>query len=646
LEYIFKHDLTREAAYNGLLKRDRRAYHRQVAEVLESLFPERLEEQVGLLAHHWERAGVANKAVDCLQRAGDQARLAYSHEEAVDYYQRALRFLEEGENHEQAARTFMKLGLTYHTAFQFKRSRQAYEEGFAQWQRAALVQPAGLLPPSSRPLKLYIQIDVIDPAMCTNVDEGLVIGHLFASLIDLSLEMDVVPDVAQSWEVRERGREYTFHLRDDVRWSDGARLTAGDFEYAWKRILDPAGGSPNACYLYDIKGAQAYHQGDLSDAAQVGVRAVDESTLIVELEGSRGYFLYLLASNCTCPVPQHAVERYGEAWTEVANIVTNGPFRLQEWRRGESMVLLRNSGYHGRFTGNVQRVEVCLRDLGMPARLKMYEAGDLDVLNIIWLSAAEVKRVRQQYAGEYLMLPNLATGFLGFNVREPPFDDVRVRQALALASDRETLVNVALTGSHVPASGGLVPPGMPGHSSDIAWAYDPERARQILAEAGYPGGIGFPTVSGEVLYWMDAISRCLQAQWREVLGVETLWESVDYSDVCTALSGGQEVPDVYVSGLVADYPDPDNFLRLGSPLEETGWQNEAYDGLLEQARRIEDQETRMKLYAQAEKTLVEEAAILPLFYARMQRLVKPWVRRFPASATRWAFWQDIIIEPH
>jgi oligopeptide transport system substrate-binding protein len=456
--------------------------------------------------------------------------------------------------------------------------------------------------------------------------------------------MDVVPAVAWSWEVRERGREYVFHLRDDVRWSDGARLTAGDFEYAWKRILDPAAGSPIASYLYDIKGAQAYHQGDVSDAAQVGVRAVDDTTLIVELEGSTAYLLYLLTT--IYPVPRHAVERYGEAWTEAANIVTNGPFRLQEWRRGESMVLLRNSGYHGRSTGNVQRVEVCLRDLSLPARLKMYEAGDLDVLNIIWLSAAEVERIRQQYAGEYLMLPNFATGFLGFNVRRPPFDDVWVRRALALASDRETLVNVALTGNHVPASGGFVPPGMPGHSAGIAWPYDPEQARQFLAEAGYPEGRGFPTVSGVVPHWMDAISRCVQAQWREVLGVETVWESVDYSNFHTALYGGQEVPNLYVSGWVAEYPDPDSFLRVGSPSEETGWRNEAYDGLVEQARRIEDQEARMKLYAQAEKILVEEAAILPLFYARMQRLVKPWVRRFPASATRWAFWEDVVIEPH
>jgi len=149
LEYIFKHELTREAAYNGLLKKERRVFHRQVAEALERLFPDRIDEQVGLLAHHWERAGDAEKATEYLLRAGDQARLAYAHQEAIDYYQRAQAFLKEGEEHERAARTLMKLGLTYHTAFDFKAARQAYEEGFALWQRVGEMEPA--LPPPPAP---------------------------------------------------------------------------------------------------------------------------------------------------------------------------------------------------------------------------------------------------------------------------------------------------------------------------------------------------------------------------------------------------------------------------------------------------------------------------------------------------------------
>jgi len=375
----------------------------------------------------------------------------------------------------------------------------------------------------------------------------------------------------------------------------------------------------------------------------VGVRALDEVTLVVELEGPTGYFLHLLACNATYPVPRHVVEARGQAWTEVENIVTNGPFRLESWQRGESMVLVRNPEYHGRFTGNVQRLELSL--LADPsAILKMYEADSLDILNLRDFPPPEMDRVRQRHAGEYVPVPTLDTYYVGFDVSRPPFDDPRVRQAFVLATDRETMVGMILRGYYFSGTGGFVPPGMPGHSAGIGLPYDPERARQFLAEAGYPGGRGFPIVDALAFHGTEPAVEYLQAQWRESLGVEIPWESMEWSLFLDRLD--REPPHTWLTGWAADYPDPDNFLRASHIRRHTQWQNEAYDGLVEEARGVPDQGKRMKLYQEADRILIEEAAIMPGFYNRLHLLVKPWVTKHPMSTIKPWFWKDVIIEPH
>jgi ABC-type oligopeptide transport system substrate-binding subunit/class 3 adenylate cyclase len=642
LEYIFKHHLTQEAAYNGLLKKERRAYHRQVAEALEQLFPERVEEQVGLLAHHWERAEEPEKAIEYLSRAGDQARLAYAHQEAIDYYERALALLKEQQEYERAARTLMKVGLTYHSAFDFRRARQAYEEGFALWQRAGEIQ-VGAPPPAPHALRMsQILPGTLDPTIAHDINSGTVIQQLFSGLLELTPEMDIVPDVARSWEVSESGRKYIFHLRDDVCWSDGTPVTAGDFEHAWKRVLDPATGSPVANLLYDVKGARAFHQAKMG-RGDVGVWALDEATLVVELEGPTGYFLQLLAYTAAFPVPRHVMETHGEAWTEVGNIVTNGPFRLETWQRGHSMVLVRNPEYHGQFRGNVQRVELFF--LADPsAQLEMYEAGSLDILLINRLPPPETDRARQRHAGEYVLSPLLSTGYVGFDVSRSPLDDPRVRRAFSLATDRETLADVSLKGYYFPATGGFVPPGMPGHSAGIGLPYDSNQARQLLAEAGYPGGCGFPAVEALTFTAAGPGSEYLQAQWRENLGIEITWRTMEFEMFLNRLC--REPPHMFVAVWGADYPDPDSFLRASPIRLWTQWQNEAYDSLVEEARRVTDQGERMRLYQEADRILVEEAAIMPLAHRGLHLLVKPWVSKFPTSALEQWFWKDVIIEPH
>ena len=236
---------------------------------------------------------------------------------------------------------------------------------------------------------------------------------------------------------------------------------------------------------------------------------------------------------------------------------------------------------------------------------------------------------------------------MGFDVSRPPFDDPRLRQAFAHAVDRDSLADVVLRGYEFPATGGFVPPGMPGHSAGIGLPYDPERARRLLAEAGYPGGRGFPAVDWLVPLLprdLDSESQYLQAQWRENLGIEIAWETVEVPMFLDRLE--REPPHMSLLPWAADYPDPDNFLRVSPHRRYTRWRNEAYEGLVEEARRVMDQGERMRLYGEADRLLIEDAAIMPCIYGRWTLLVKPWVRKYPLSGIRWCFWKDVIIEPH
>jgi ABC-type oligopeptide transport system substrate-binding subunit len=643
--YEFAHALFQRYLYNDLSAGERRVLHREVGGVLEELYEGSTEQIAVQLARHFELAGIEDKAIEYLLQVGDRARGLYAHQEAIDHYQRALKLLRERGEHERAARTLMKLGLAYHNAFQFEQARRAYEEGFVLWQRVGEAAPADLPPPAPHALRVAIVEPLtLDPGLAVDTYSFTVINQLFSGLVAHSPEMEVVPDVARSWEILEGGRKYVFHLRDDVLWSDGVPVTAGDFEYAWKRVLDPATSFSAAGLLYDLKGARAYREGEIADPDRVGVRALDEFTLEVELERSSCYFPQLLTAATTYAVPRHVLEGCEAAWTGLDNLVTNGPFRVVAWQRDEAIILERNLGYHGRFAGNVQRVE-CPFLAGQPTRqLEMYEDGSLDVL--FALPALEMERARQSHAGDYISGPDLSTKFIGFDVNRPPLDDGRVRQAFTLATDRQTLAHVTMRGSVFPAGGGLVPPGMPAYSPGIGLPYDPERARQLLAEAGYPGGHGFPEIRclATDLGSDRLLSEYLQAQWFENLGIEITWEYLEWGRFLDALSAG--IPHMWSLAWDASYPDPDDFLRGAVNWLFPVWQNEAYQGLLEGARRVTNQSARMKIYQQADRILTEEVPILLLCYGRFHVLVKPWVRRYPMSPLIHWFWKDVIIEPH
>ncbi len=634
--FAFAHGLIPSTLIDGLRTVQRRRLHHRAALAIEALHPDDFE----ALAHHHTQAGRAEKAVEYVLQAGDRARGLYAYQEAVNHYQQALEFLNQAGDAERAARTLMKLALAHHNAFDFKAARQTYQEGFALWQRAGQMKSAASLPPAPHALRVpWSEPLTLDPSMAGDGASAAVIEELFAGLAARSPDMGIVPDVARTWEVLEDGRRYVFHLRDDARWSDGTLLTAEDFVYAWKRVLEPDSGSPNASLLCDIKGAEAFHRGE-AKWSEVGVLAADDTTLVVDLERPTGYFVQLLATVAAYPVPRHAVAALGAEWTDPGNIVTNGPFRLHAWERGQSMLFEQRPDYHGPLGGNVKRVEVAL--LADPSRrLELYEADGLDIASV---SAAEMQRARQWHAGEYIMLPSPVTVYLGFDVRWPPFDDRSTRRALVMAVDRERLAHSVRQGDSFPASGGFVPPGLPGHSPSIGLPHDPERARALLAEAGYPGGRGFPLVQLPASHALAEDAAFLQEQWRQNLGIEI---TVLRRDQATyAQNRERERPQMFLSGWHADYPDPDNFLRVGFPKGSSGWHDEVYEKLVEDARQVADQKARMRLYGEADRILVEEAPIVPLVYGRWHLLVKPWVRKFPTSPIKLWFWKDVVLDPH
>ena len=640
--FRFNHALIQQYIYNYLGAGERKLLHGEVAAALEKFYAEDIPQVTIQLARHYSAAGMKEKAVKYLMEAGDRSRAFYAFPEAIQAYQQALAFLKEMGDRERAARTLMKLGLTYHNAFDFENARRAYDDGFALWQRVGETQENLRKLAAPHPLRLGIEfLFTLDPSLALDMYSYAVINQLFCGLMAWTPDLDLVPAAASRWEVLKGGSKYVFHLREDLRWSDGAPVTARDFEFAWKRALDPATGSQPAFLLYDIQGARDFHQGRLTVPDQVGVSCPDPLTLEVELEGPASYFPYLMGLPVSYALPRQTVERFGRSWTEASHMVTNGPFLLEVYQPGKSLVLSRNPRYFGGWAGNVERVEITV-STDRDEWDRMYAADELDTIPVSFF-------IRRQPAEEYFSLPSLNTAYLGFDTTLPPFNDRRVRRAFALATDRET-ASVVLKGSFFPGNGGFVPPGMPGHSPEIGLAFDPDQARQMLASAGFPTGKGFPPVkllaADNPAYNETLIF--LKEHWREILGVDS---QIGIRTVEYLQNETNEPYHMVLAGWTADYPDPHGVLHnfwAGSHVARRiiRWKNETYDRMIEEARRVSEQGERLKLYAQADRILIEEAAIVPLSYWRMVGLLKPWVHTLPHSPLGHLFLKDVIIEPH
>jgi oligopeptide transport system substrate-binding protein len=326
-------------------------------------------------------------------------------------------------------------------------------------------------------------------------------------------------------------------------------------------------------------------------------------------------------------------------------LVGNGPFTLESLEVGKKILLKRNPDYWGDVFGNVQRIHISFSDDPWSSFDK-YQDDQTDVLILVPPLVKDARKTYRDFSDEYLSYPALSTSYLAFNVRTPPFDDARVRRAFALALDKEVIANAIVDGAGFPATGGFVPPGLPAHSEGIGLPYAPDQARKQFSQGWNLSKEEFPSVEGLCpSRAVESLVEYCQRQWKDVLGVDIHWRTVSWPGYLRRLR--ESPPHIHGLVWVADYPDPDSFLRTSTWRSETGWRNDSYESLVREARSVSDPERRMDMYRQAERVLVQETPIIPFLYGREQYLAKPWLRvaqvLLPGVPPNL---EDVIIEPH
>jgi len=460
--------------------------------------------------------------------------------------------------------------------------------------------------------------ETLDPALITGQPEGRIVNALFEGLLRFDRRGRSTPGVASSWEVSPDRLTYTFHLRPDARWSDGKPVVARDFLESWRRTLDPVTASAYSYQLFAVKGAEEFANtpvGNIGDFSKVGVKAPDERTLVVTLRQATPYFLDLCAFPTLYPVRTDPISKYGDEWVKPGKLVGNGAFLLSSWRINDSVRLEKNPLYWDRAKVRLNSVEVLPISKANVA-YNFYAAGQADLIMDKGLappSLLDALKVRPDFHAA----PFLGSYFLRFNCAKGPFTDPRVRKAFSMALDRKR-VTTKITRAGETDALSFVPPGIPGYKAPEGLAENHAEARRLLAEAGYPGGKGFPLTSylyseGEL---NEGMAIELQSMWKEVLGVTVQLARQEWKVYLNSL--GSLDFGIARSSWVGDYPDPNTFLDLfvsGSGNNRTGWSSPKYDHLIGEAAAEIDPIRRFEIMRKAEEFLIrEEAPIAPIFF--------------------------------
>ncbi len=494
---------------------------------------------------------------------------------------------------------------------------------------------------TSNTLRLNISVEppTLDWTLSTDSTSFHVITNIMDGLTQFDSNLNPVPAIAKKWVISNNGKRYTFYLRDDIFWTDGVSVSAYDFEYSWKRLLEPATAAEYAYFLYDINNAQEYNSGKTKDFSIVGIKAVDKYTLVIDLKKPTPYFPSITTFMVTFPLRKDIVEKYGSRWTEPENIITTGPFILHKWKHEYKIELKPNIKYYGG-RPTVDKVEIFMIGESSTA-LTLYETGGLDIVGIPPIAIPHYKD-----SPEYRNMPILRNNYYGFNVTKPPFNDVRIRRAFSMAIDRGEFPKI-LNGGELPATS-WIPKGMLAYNPDIGLKYNPDEAKRLLAEAGYPDGKDFPKVT--VLFNTNPenqmVAENLQAQWKRNLNVSVELDNQEWKVYLKRLK--TDAPAIFRLGWGADLPDPDNFMNLfttESGNNNTKWSNKKYDKLIEFAAIEMDAEKRIKLYNEAQRILCEiDAPIMPLFISAQNVLVKPYVKGYRLNPMDILYLKDVRIE--
>ncbi len=472
------------------------------------------------------------------------------------------------------------------------------------------------MPISNEPptLDWTLATDSVSFDILTNIMEGLT---------QYDVNMKPVPAIARHWEISDNGRIITYYLRDDVFWTDGQPVKASDFEYSWKRLLNPATAAQYAYFLFDIENAYEYNSGKITDPSKVGVSAKSDLVLEVRLKKPVVYFPSITTFMVTFPQRKDIVEKFGDRWTDPDKIVTNGPFKLTEWKHEYKLELSANDKfYEGRPSLDAILAYVVREKT---TALTLYETGELEMVELPPVAIPHFKKHK-----EFDSLPQLRGYYYGINVTKAPFDNPLVRRAFAHSIDRSRLP-LLLKGGEFPTSS-WIPKGMFGYNPDIGAKFNPVTAQKLLAQAGYPDGTGFPETVA--MYNTNDTNRLigefLQAQWKEHLNVNIQLESQEWKVFLNRLQ--VDPPQVFRLGWGADFPDPDNFMNLfisTSGNNRLRWSNSRYDELVALGATLNNPRERQSVYDEAQRILTEtDTAMIPLFVSTQNLLIKPYVSGF------------------
>ena len=474
----------------------------------------------------------------------------------------------------------------------------------------------------------------LDPQIVTGVTEHHIIMSLLEGLVtEDPHDLHPVPGVAESWDVSPSGTVYTFHLRRDAKWSNGEPVTAHDFWNSYKRILMPSLGSEYAYMLYVVTNAQEFNENKITDFNQVGFKVLDDWTFQITLQSPTPYFLSLLNHVSWFPVHLPTIEKYGapyergNKWTRPGHYVGNGPFVLDEWKVNTVISVKKSQTYWDRDHVHLNGIRFLPID-SLDAEERAFRAGQLHMTDSLPLS--KIDFYKTNYPDLLVIEPYLGTYFYRVNVTKPPLNDKRIRRALALAIDRESIVKNVTRGGQMPAYC-FTPPGTAGYTCRTHLSEDLAEARRLLADAGYPDGKGLPPI--EILYNSSeahrAIAEAIQQMWKKNLGVDAQLANQEwkvYLDAQRTLSY-----QVCRAAWIADYVDPNSFLDMwltDGGNNETGWSDKEYDRLIAEAGRTTDPQQRLELFQKAEAILLDEMPIIPIYFythvAARRPEVKGW----------------------
>ncbi|APV44457.1 oligopeptide transport system substrate-binding protein [Dehalogenimonas formicexedens] len=482
----------------------------------------------------------------------------------------------------------------------------------------------------------------LDPALAAESGSILFVNQIFSGLVKTGTT-GVLPDIATGWDISADGKTYTFHLRNDVAFQNGHRLTAADFKYSWERACTLSVGSTTAAtYLSDIAGAIEMLTGRATSLS--GVKVVDDYTLQVTLVKPASYFIYKLAFVTAFAVDKQNVAS-GANWWETPS--GTGPFKLGSWVKTTSITLTQNRNYYG---GAVKLGSAVFKFLAGRS-MDLYETGQIDVAGIGGDDLDRATDPAGTFASQLKSVPELSLSYIGFNVEKAPFDDPLVRKAFSMAVDLKKIISLTFNDA-IKQANGILPAGIPGYdSTSAALSFNITQAKALIAQSKYGSVSNLPPITITTSGYGGLIDGGLQAiinEWQVNLGVTVNVRQLEPSVFLYNLK--QEKDQMFYSGWIADYPNPQDFLdilfRTGADFNSGGYSNTAVDALLDQAAAATDTNTSFTLYQQAQKLILGDAAVLPLFFGQEYVLVKPYVTGFQINPMGMLVLDQVVVASH